>query len=399
VTETLRSVGLLSSLGQDLGSIVGVDYIEMVCSKASPSSVSYYANQVVDASIRRSMRMSIALTSKDLEEDLPADEVLDKAEERLWEMRRAKSNKGVEMAELLEILDTTIDDYVSGKRKPAYIPKNPDFRRIVGHLEDQDYLILGARPGEGKSSFLRAEAFLTARGRTPVTIINMDNGDIDYPRYLVAFMTGINSKKLRMPTMMTEEERVQAKDAIKDLKSLPIRVVTMGNPSVEQVVAAMKKAYNDGAKTFFVDYVQQIQNPGLSTDPVQNISYTSSQLRGFNMKWKVPVLVASQFNRDITQRGNNSKPTLSDFKGSGSLEQDATVAMALRLIEMEQNQLAQFPENLVERNGRRVLAQDWDIRAVGVLLYVLKNRNGPVGESKPIKWDKATNTYTPLADD
>jgi replicative DNA helicase len=352
--------------------------------------------RVVDASVRRQLNQSVSLTRMEIAENKTADELLDAAEARLWEMRRQKSPKGAEMRDLLEILDVTIDDYRSGKRGPAYTPKNQDLKRMLDHMEDQDMMIIGARPGDGKSSLMRSEAFMTARNGTPVCIINMDNGEIDYPRYLVAFITGINSKKLRNPKSMSQDEVDRAKAAIYELKSLPIRIVTMGAPTVDQVLSAMKKAAVDGSKIFYVDYVQQIQNAGMANDPVQNISYSSNKLRGFNMKWRLPLIVASQFNREITHRTGGA-PTLSDFKGSGSLEQDATIAVAIRLVDWDDATKAQFPENLVTNaRGHQILAEAYDQRVIGVKFYVLKNRNGSTGKSQDIKWDKATNTYSPL---
>jgi replicative DNA helicase len=399
ITETMRSLGLLEQLGQDVGMITGTDYIDKVCGDASPSSTGFFADRVVDASIRRQLNTSISLTKLDLSDATkPVDDILDAQEGRLWEMRKTKSAKGEDIGTLLDILDATIDDYRSGKRLPAYVPKNQDIKNIVGYLEDQDFMIIGGRPGEGKSSLLRSEAFETSMDGHPVCIINMDNGEIDYSRYLVAHVTGINSRKIRNPRTMDEGEVARVKAAIQQLKRLPMRIITMGSPSVEQVLSAMKKAANDGSKIFFVDYIQQIQNPNLADDAVSNISRSSNALRGFNMKWKLPMIVASQFNREVVHRGIDAAPLLSDFKGSGSLEQDATIALAIKMLEWDAGILAQFPENLVQRAGREngVLAPSHEIRTVGVKFYVLKNRNGPTGTSKDIAWDRSTNTYKAL---
>ena len=152
IVETLRSISLLENLGQDIGSETGVNFIDKLCAMASPNSMAYFATQVVDASIKRQMGQSIALTKIDLDENKDADTILDEAEARLWEMRRQKSSKGADIGDLLEILDTTMDDYISGKKLPAYTIRNHDLGRIIEFMEEQDYMIIGARPGEGKSS-------------------------------------------------------------------------------------------------------------------------------------------------------------------------------------------------------------------------------------------------------
>ena len=225
----------------------------------------------------------------------------------------------------------------------------------------------------------------------------MDNGEIDYARYLVAHATNLNSFLIRDPRRLNDTQLQMVKDTIKFLKKTPLRIVTMGGPSVNEVVSVMKKGLSDGFKIFGVDYVQQINNPKYIGDPVGNISYSSNQLRAFNMKYSVPVIVASQFNRDIVHRGVDAEPGQADFKGSGSLEQDATILMALRKLEWSPEQLAEFPENLEENErGQLRLVPSWRIRSVAVKLFVIKNRNGPTGTTDPMKWDKATNRYEEL---
>ena len=167
VVESIREAGYIESVGQDVGSITGDEYIQFLMTKASSASVAFYAQNVVDASIKRMMDRDISLTKVELNEDRPAEEILERAEQRLYDLRRRKTSSGVEIGEILDILDGTIDGYRSGKMKPAYTPTLAPMRNIINFFEGQDYIVLGARPADGKSSLLRYEAFCSSTASTP----------------------------------------------------------------------------------------------------------------------------------------------------------------------------------------------------------------------------------------
>jgi replicative DNA helicase len=80
-------------------------------------------------------------------------------------------------------------------------------------------------------------------------------------------------------------------------------------------------------KLLTIDYVQQIQ----VTDGARNwstadkLSHASLMLKGLALELAIPVIVLSQLNRSVEQ--SERIPRLDDLRGSGSLEQDASIVI------------------------------------------------------------------------
>lgn len=391
VIETLRLKGLLSLLGQEYGEESGEDYINLLLGYRAPQSVEVFTNAIWDASAKRAIRRHAALMAADADSDEEAAKILDRTEQELLSLRRKSKVKGVPIGAILDKWEDRMTAQESGAYVPAYRPHLPDLRKIVPFLDEQDYVLVCARPGEGKSSLLRFEAYEEAKSGKPTIIFNLENSEIEYANYLLAYETGINSEYLKDIGRLSREQRERLRNAAGTLRELPLVVHTMGSPSVFDVVAAMREGVRNGARSIWIDYVQLIKN-GKKTEN-EDLTLTSTTLRGFSLTNHIPVICAAQFNRNIEHRGDNADPNLSDLRGSGSLEQDATVVIALRAAWSNPTpaEIMQFPEN-IGAGGEPTET----VRAVPLRAFVRKNRNGATGVTKPFKWDRATNRFQTL---
>jgi replicative DNA helicase len=79
-----------------------------------------------------------------------------------------------------------------------------------------------------------------------------------------------------------------------------------------------------GIKAAVVDYAQLIQSPGKSR--YEQITHTSTVLRGLASEHRIILLVLCQMSRDIESR-KKFLPIMSDIKESGQFEQDADVVI------------------------------------------------------------------------
>ena len=392
VVEQLHALNRLLDLGADVedGSLTGEQYLEELLSRRAQPSIRDFADKVVGGSIKRQLKGMAQLLSLDADSEAEADELLDKAEEALYQLRRNQVDSGREMGDLLADYEKVMDDWRADRVVPAFTFTTPGLGSLIPYLEPTDFILIAGRPGEGKSSLIRAEAFRAAMNCKKIVIFNLENSEIEYARYLIAHVTGIDTYKLRKPKEMTPQEVGRVREAVQLLKSLPIRVVSMGAPTVMEIIRTARKLVSQGYEVIFVDYIQLIKN-GIENE-VQDISMSSSLLRGFALKYRVPVIAAAQLNRELTKRTQGAEPQLSDLRGSGSLEQDAVIVIFTALLDLEEQQLRQFPQNILP-DGRFV------VRAAPMRQFVKKNRNGPVGKTDPMLWNKHINTFEPLTAD
>jgi len=389
VVESLIAQGELNNIGADVdgGEIVGEMYLEEILSKRAPESIREFADQVIGSSVKREMKIMGHLMALDAESERDIDELLDNIEEKVYALRRKSVDTGADIGQLLGAFEVRMDDWRAGKITPAFTFHTPGLRQIIPFLEDTDFMLIAGRPGEGKSSVLRNEAFQAAMEGKKVVIFNLENSEMEYARYLVAHVAGIDTWKLRQPNLMTEAEVASAREAVRTLKSLPLRVVSLGAPTVYEIIRIMRKLLLEGFEIMMVDYVQLVKN-GIENE-VQDITMTSSLLRGFALKHHVPTIAAAQLNREIVKRAAGARPQLSDLRGSGSLEQDAVIVAFNVLLDMTEEQLREFAQN---RNSNGTFT----IRAVPMRMYVEKNRNGPIDRTEPMLWNKSINTFHAL---
>jgi replicative DNA helicase len=90
----------------------------------------------------------------------------------------------------------------------------------------------------------------------------------------------------------------------------------------------------------------------------------------------VPIVVASQLNREIEKRGSDSsKPQLSDLRDSGSIEQDADVVLLLHRDTMDNGEME-------------------------ATLKIRMAKNRQLGSHKPVKliFNNATHRYEDTKD-
>ena len=80
-----------------------------------------------------------------------------------------------------------------------------------------------------------------------------------------------------------------------------------------------------GLSLIVVDYLQYIQIPGYK-NKTEELERISNELKALAKELNVPVIALAQLNRNSENRGDKT-PGPADLRGSGSIEQDADVAM------------------------------------------------------------------------
>jgi replicative DNA helicase len=109
-----------------------------------------------------------------------------------------------------------------------------------------------------------------------------------------------------------------------------------------------------------IDYIQLLHGGSKMESRQQEISEISRSIKGLARELQVPVIALSQLNRRPEDKGREGRPQLSDLRESGALEQDADVVAAI------------FREEVYKRD-------DPDVKGKAKL-FVLKQRNGPIGD-------------------
>jgi replicative DNA helicase len=279
-----------------------------------------------------------------------------------------------EMSEVSDVVSSLYDTIAENSRKDddelANLPTSlQDINKYLIGWQKQDLIIVAARPGQGKSSFLMQEVKnVGIDQRKNVAVFSAEMSNEQLTLRLVSQMTGIDSQRLKHGRLR-DDEWPKVTYAIEVVENS--RIFLDDTPSVTPLqmrtkCKRLKMLY--GIDLIVMDYLQLMSAGGKREDNrVQEVSYISRQLKVLAREMDCPVLTAAQLSRAVEQR-SNKRPQLSDLRESGSLEQDADIVIFLH-----------EPQDEESQPGLREI-------------IIAKHRNGPTGSAEAF-WKPNTTTF------
>lgn len=221
-----------------------------------------------------------------------------------------------------------------------------------GGFHDGQLIIIGARPGSGKSNMgLNIALDAAEHGRkTVVFSVEMDKPEVA-SRLLAA---GSYSKVGQLiAKKMDDDTRERVQQYIDTHKDMPLEVIDDPRITVERVIAHCRMSR---PKVLFVDYTQLIEPTNNKVAREQQVAHITRSLKIAAKSLRMVVILASQVKRldDKFSRSDKPKlPTIADLRESGAAEQDADVVILLHHAPNSPN----------------------------VQVIIGKNRNGPTGDT------------------
>jgi len=344
-----------------LRSVGGAAYLSELASLVpTAANIVEYGNIIKEGSIRRKLiNLGGRLSTLGFEEAKELDEVMDMAEQNLFEVTGESVEKDfVHVSKLLEKTYERAEELNANPDKLRGIPTGyQDIDNLLGGFQNSDLVILAARPSVGKTALaLDMTRHAVTEEKKKVGFFSLEMSNLQLMDRLLAMQVGIGLWDLRMGKL-TDESFSRLADAMGVLSEAQLYIDdTPGLNIMEMRTKARRLKAEHGVDMLFVDYLQLME--GRSKEGrVQEVSEISRFLKGMARELDVPVIALSQLSRAVEQR-TDRKPQLSDLRDSGSIEQDADVVMFIHREEQYN------PET--DRKGIT------DI-------MVSKHRNGPTG--------------------
>ena len=352
---------------------------QLVQAVPSSANVEVYANIVLDKYLSRSLLSTAQRIIEDINSGNKASELIDAAEQRIYEIRQGK-----ETSDLVHIGNVIKEETYDRLQKIANEETRKDYLGIncgIKELNDtltglnkSDLIILGARPGVGKTSLALNIARNVAinEGKT-VAIFSLEMTRDQLAQRLLSNEACIPSEHLRDSLKMTDKEWVSLAQASETLSKAKIYLDESSDITVPMMKAKIRRQKN--IDLVIVDYLGLVKSASRSENRVQEVSEVSRSLKIMAKELNIPLLVCAQLNRGVESKagGKAHKPGLADLRDSGSIEQDADIVMFLHRETDNSDEYAEN-DNTVE-------------------LIVAKNRHG---ETKNIKlnWDGKFTRFT-----
>lgn len=309
---------------------------------------------------------------KQLEVLAAADAQPDREVASLEEFARymATNSEVDETAEVDAIeLDSEWEAHTRGEFEPL-LPTGVEVldNAIIGW--ERNLNIVGGLPGVGKSSLLATVITNQLRAGHKVGLFGLEEGTRFVLKRLLAQGLGLGLQQVgRARLQAWQQEKYQHLLGDWHAALAPnFYVHRTGGLTASQLVARAKRwVVAHGVSCIYVDHGGEVQHePATYERDKHDRAYASTcrALRNLALNYKVPVVLASHFNRDTYERG---RPSLKSFAHSEEVGRMASTAVGLW--RQEDNEAELLCEVIKQRQGRRgfTLRLEWDAPTGSVL--------------------------------
>ncbi len=325
VANILRKKGQLNQVG-------GEYYlIELSQKVSSAAHTEFHARVIVQKYIQREMiRVAGGIMHKAFDESTDVFDLLDTAEQELFEVAHGNIVKNYESAkDLIQEAIQKIED-ISKQSGLSGIPSGfTKIDQVTSGWQPSDLVILAARPGMGKTAFVLSMARnIAVEHNKPVAVFSLEMSSVQLITRLISSETQLNSGKLRKGELSPDEWQ-QLLTKVKNLEKAPLFIDDTPALSVFDLRAKCRRLVaQHNVSIIIIDYLQLMTVGGQSKgngNREQEISTISRSLKSIAKELKVPVIALSQLSRAVETRGGDKRPMLSDLRESGAIEQDADI--------------------------------------------------------------------------
>jgi len=376
VSEEVRKQGALEACG---GAELLNAYLSEV-SHAVPSAygASGYATIVRDRYVLREVVHSTGeIRAMAMEETRSPQEVIETMERKVFELAAARYHG--ETHNFLALLNQVIEqqqkmkDWRAGHDShilPGLSSGYSDLDQFTTGWKSGELIVVGARPGQGKTSLalnIAENVALSTHerredGKGGVLLFSLEMTGTEIVQRILCARAGVDLRAAKLGIFHGDDE-TRLKQAKAQLANAQIYIddsFTLNLSEIRSKARRLKERAD--IELIIVDYLQLVKD-NEKLDRHLQIGNISRGLKALARELKVPVIAAAQLNRGVEQRSTREKrPMLADLRESGSIEQDA-------------DQVVMIYQQIAE-DGTNAPGQD----SYPVDLIVAKNRNGPTGD-------------------
>lgn len=383
VLDTLKKRGVYDDAG---GKTYLMQLVEMVPSAAN---VAAYAGIVRDKYFARSLLAAARTIAKEVEaEESDVNNLINLAEQRIYDIRQGRDVSG--LTHIREVLHSEtiyrLEKLNDPELRQDYIGIPTGIKRLdrmITGLNKSDLIILGARPGMGKTSFaLNIARHVAIKEKKRVCFFSLEMSRDQLAQRLLSSEACIKSEQLRTGKLVADEwtRLIQATEV---LSKAELYVDESTGVTVQDMESKVRRLGN--VDLVMVDYLGLMEAPKDSASKgenrVQEVTKITRGLKLMAKKLNVPVLCCSQLRRAAAADKDSNRPSLTSLRDSGSIEQDADIVLFLHR------------EDYYKTGNPEIQADEH-----GATCIVAKNRHGETGDVE-LYWDGQFTRFTSVEKD
>lgn len=204
-----------------------------------------------------------------------------------------------------------------------------DLDDMTDGFQDEDSIIIGARPSMGKTALiLNIAKNAGLKGSIPV-IFSLEMSAESLIKRMLSMLGNIDGIKVRNPYhYFNDDDRKKWVYAIGLMERVNLQIFDKPAQTVNEMRAHLRQVkndYPDKKVLVMIDYLTLIKpHESYNGNAHLQVSEISGNLKAMAKEFKCPVITLAQLSRGVEAR-SNKRPVMSDLRESGSIEQDADV--------------------------------------------------------------------------
>ena len=346
------------------------------------TNTSAYLKEIKAKSSKRALAtLATEIKKVTIEDDLPAEEVMNLVEKKLYEITQNstsddfRESKEITLAMMAEI------ERLKALGNSKLIGTDTGFRNLndkTSGFGKGDLVIIAARPAMGKTAFVLNMALKAIERNEGVAFFSLEMPAEQLMLRLLSAKTSIPLQALRVGDLK-DEQWSDLSAATQDLSQKKLFVDDGGYATIHHVRSKLRKlkGQHPEISVAIIDYLQLMSGEGREGRQ-QEVSEISRGLKQLARELQIPIIALSQLNRGVESR-DNKRPMLSDLRESGAIEQDADIILFVYRDDVYREAQEKEKEMKAKAEGKEYTSEFRKKPEEDAEIIIGKQRNGPTG--------------------
>ena len=237
--------------------------------------------------------------------------------------------------------------YDSKKAYTGILSGFSDLDRMTFGFQNSDLIIIGSRPGAGKTAFaLSMIKNIAIENKISCGFISLEESCEMIGTQLLSQIAEINYKKL-IRGMLKEDELRKTLDCADKLYKSPLYILDRPRMRLSQISDfARFMVMEQNVKILFIDYLNLIETENRRLPYHDEITEIAFSLKILARKLKIPIVVLCQLNPVKTKK----EPDLEELRKKGDLEKVADVLLFLHQNRSKESNTSDEAKIIVSKN-------------------------------------------------
>lgn len=271
----------------------------MACEKSDPADICAFINQ----------------SNEDITRNDDQFTIRDLAKQYKLEYRESGRN-------FLQYVEMKQEQYIRGISTLSGFPSGyPKLDEMLDGFNRGHFIIIGARPGVGKTTFVLNLIRRFIDRSLTVGFLSLEMDVEDVALLYACGRAELGSKRVKHGKINGMEfQRLAA--SVQTLKQEKLYIEDAGSLTIHQVESRVRHLVKHcGIQMLFVDYIGEIKGSKKHASKQEEMQEVSRALRNIAKKYKLPIVCIAQLNRESEKAAR--VPRKSDLRETGQIEADA----------------------------------------------------------------------------